>query len=60
MWDAEELSFKLVEGPGWLAIDAATGELSGKPDAAGTVKVVIEASTQFDTSATQEFELAVK
>jgi hypothetical protein len=60
MWDREELSFKLVEGPGWLAIDEATGELSGKPDAAGTAKVIIKASTQFGDDARQEFELTVK
>ncbi len=60
LWDREELSFKLIEGPGWLAIDGATGELSGKPDAAGTAKVVIEASTQFGDDARQEFGLQVK
>ena len=60
LWDKEVLSFKLVEGPGWLAIDEATGELSGKPDAAGTVKVVIEASTQLGSKARQEVEVQVK
>ena len=60
LWDKEVLSFKLVEGPGWLAIDEATGELFGKPNAAGTVKVIIEASTQVGSKARQEFEIQVK
>lgn len=33
--------FALEKGPAWLKIDSATGELSGTPDAAGDVEVVV-------------------
>jgi hypothetical protein len=32
-WDAEKPVFSIVRGPSWLAIDAATGVLSGTPPA---------------------------
>jgi hypothetical protein len=43
-WDIERPAFTLTEGPGWLAIDAATGLMSGTPDAAGTFGVAVTVS----------------
>ncbi len=40
-WDIEEPMFSLEQAPEWLKIDAATGLLSGNPDAAGEAKVVV-------------------
>jgi hypothetical protein len=42
-WDIEKPKFS-VQGPAWLKIDAATGMLSGTPDAAGSVDVVVTAT----------------
>jgi hypothetical protein len=43
-WDLEEPRFALDQGPVWLKIDAATGLLSGTPDAAGEARVVVTAT----------------
>ena len=43
-WDIETPKYAIQEGPGWLKIDAATGELSGSPDEAGKAEVVIVAT----------------
>jgi hypothetical protein len=43
-WDSEKPRFALRQGPRWLAIDETTGVLSGKPDAAGKVEVVVTAT----------------
>jgi hypothetical protein len=40
-WDVEQLRFALEKGPGWMTIDEATGQLSGKPDRAGRDEVVV-------------------
>ncbi|HQU41271.1 MAG: hypothetical protein B7Z73_03240 [Planctomycetia bacterium 21-64-5] len=40
-WDVEQLRSGIERGPQWLTIDAATGLLSGRPDRAGTVEVVV-------------------
>jgi hypothetical protein len=40
-WDIETPRFVLVQGPGWLRIDASTGVLRGVPDAAGNAEVVV-------------------
>jgi hypothetical protein len=40
-WDVERLIFRIQEGPEWLAIDEATGELTGTPDRVGKEPVVI-------------------
>ena len=43
-WDIEKPRFALRQGPKWLRIDEATGVLSGRPDAAGKVEVVLTAT----------------
>jgi hypothetical protein len=60
-WDGEENTFKLIEGPQWLTIDAKTGILSGKPstDDVGTATVKLEVSHQFGGRAEQQFGLTV-
>ncbi|MCD6361024.1 MAG: putative Ig domain-containing protein, partial [Armatimonadetes bacterium] len=60
LWEREVFSFKLAEGPAWLKIDEKTGELSGTPNAAGTVRIAIEVTTQFEGRDRQEFDLVVK
>jgi hypothetical protein len=42
-WDIERLRFQIQRGPAWLAIDEATGLLSGTPDRVGKWEVVITA-----------------
>jgi len=60
-WDGEENTFKLIQGPPWLTIDAKTGILSGKPDTdnVGTVTVKVEVRSQFDGCVDQQFVLTV-
>ena len=60
LWEREQLSFNLAEGPDWLQIDEQTGALTGTPDVAGVVQVRIDVTTQFNDTAAQKFELAVK
>jgi hypothetical protein len=43
-WDLEAPRFGLREGPPWLKIDADTGLLSGVPDRAGKVAIVVTAT----------------
>lgn len=43
-FDIEKPRFALERGPAWLTIDAATGLLSGTPDAPGKVEIVITAT----------------
>jgi hypothetical protein len=43
-WDVEQLQFRIEQGPKWLAIDRATGELSGRPDRPGREEVVVSAT----------------
>ncbi len=40
-WDIEQPRFAITAGPAWLKIDPTTGLLSGTPDAAGKVDVVV-------------------
>lgn len=58
-WDIEENAFELVEGPEWLSIDAESGLLSGTPPEAGTFRVGIAVTNQFEGRAEQAFELTV-
>jgi hypothetical protein len=44
-WDVEHPAYALEKGPAWLKIDAATGLLSGTPDAAGKAEVVVTVTT---------------
>jgi len=43
-WDVERPTFVLEQGPPWLRIDAATGLLTGVPDAAGRAEVIVTAT----------------
>jgi hypothetical protein len=44
-WDVEHPAYALEKGPAWLRIDAATGLLSGTPDAAGEAEVAVTVTT---------------
>jgi hypothetical protein len=43
MWEQEQLSFSLVEGPAWLSVDSQSGLLSGTAprDATGSFDVTL-------------------
>lgn len=56
--DIEKPVFTLEQGPAWLKIDAATGLLSGKPDAAGQVEVVLTARIERTVRTLDEKTLA--
>jgi hypothetical protein len=43
-FDIEKPKFTLAQGPAWLKIDETTGILSGTPNAAGRVEVVVTAT----------------
>jgi hypothetical protein len=43
-WDVESPRYTLEKGPNWLKLDAATGALSGIPDAPGKYEVAITAT----------------
>jgi hypothetical protein len=43
-WDLEVPRFALEQGPLWLKIDADTGLLSGVPDRAGKIEIVVTAA----------------
>jgi hypothetical protein len=43
-WDIEKPRFSLKQGPVWLKLDAGSGLLTGTPDVAGKVEVVVEAT----------------
>ena len=43
-WDIESPRFSLQQGPAWLKIDEATGLLSGIPNGAGKVPVIVTAT----------------
>jgi len=45
-FDIEKPKFALSEGPKWLKIDAATGLLSGTPDAPGRFQVVVSVTLE--------------
>jgi hypothetical protein len=45
-WDIEKPRFVLTKGPSWLRLDESTGALSGTPDAAGAVEVVITVTVE--------------
>ena len=42
-WDVEQLRFQIEQGPKWLQVNEATGELSGRPDRTGREEVVVVA-----------------
>ncbi|MHC4400577.1 MAG: putative Ig domain-containing protein [Planctomycetota bacterium] len=60
-WDVEQCTFRLIDGPTWLAVDETAGILSGTPgeDHLGTAAVKLEAANQFGGRAEQEYELTV-
>jgi hypothetical protein len=53
-FDIEKPAFNLQQGPAWLKIDPATGLLSGTPDVAGQVQVVVAARIERDVRTLDE------
>ncbi len=47
-WDVEAPRFALQQGPPWLKLDAGTGLLSGVPDRAGKVAIVVTATIDLE------------
>lgn len=45
-FDIEKPKFSLVQGPAWLKLNESTGVLSGTPDVAGKVDVVVRATIE--------------
>jgi hypothetical protein len=56
-WDIERPRFELQQGPRWLAIDRATGLLSGTPDRAGAAEVVVSVILERDARRLDEAAL---
>ncbi|MGO9467485.1 MAG: hypothetical protein ACLQVF_25360 [Isosphaeraceae bacterium] len=56
-WDVERVRFQIQRGPRWLAIDAATGLLSGTPDRSGTADVVVSVTLERDARRLDEAAL---
>jgi hypothetical protein len=54
LWDIQEPRYALLEGPTWLKLDEETGLLSGRPEAAGRVHVVVAATLRREV---QELDL---
>jgi hypothetical protein len=57
-FDIEKPKFTLEKGPAWLRIDAATGVLSGIPDAAGKTAVAVTVTLTRDVRTLDEKALA--
>ena len=57
-FDIEKPKFAIEQGPAWLKIDAATGVLSGTPDAAGKVEVAVTATIDREVRKLDERALA--
>jgi hypothetical protein len=57
-WDIEKPRFALTKGPAWLRIDEKTGALSGVPNAAGKVEVVVTVSLERPTRTLDDTRLS--
>ena len=60
-WDREILIFSLTKAPGWLKVDAATGELIGTPtlDAIGQHEVILCVTNNKDGAQERRFIINV-
>ncbi|HET6250038.1 MAG TPA: hypothetical protein VFE47_20270 [Tepidisphaeraceae bacterium] len=56
-WDVEKPRFELQQGPAWLKIEPQTGVLTGIPDHAGKVEVVVTATIDRGTRTLDERQL---
>lgn len=56
-WDMERRRFAIEQGPSWLAIDEATGVLSGTPDRAGKFDAAIAVTLERDSRRLDEAAL---
>lgn len=45
-WDVETPRFQIEQGPSWLSVDQATGQLSGKPDRPGRSEVIVHVTLE--------------
>ena len=60
-WDAEQPAWRVVDAPGWLSIDAATGALTGTaPDEAGEHRVTVGVTTEGVGEDTRQFTVRVR
>ena len=55
----EKLSYRLVEAPGWLKVDPATGVIRGTPLEPGDHRVTVEAADAAGESARQTYTLYI-
>ncbi|MFC1731114.1 Ig-like domain-containing protein, partial [candidate division KSB1 bacterium] len=58
----DEVIFELIDGPAWLSINTATGELSGTPganDVGSCIPVILSATLNGETSTTIETKINV-
>lgn len=57
-WDVQEPRYALEQGPAWLEIDAATGLLTGTPDAPGKAQVTVAATLRREVQELEPDRLA--
>ena len=57
-WDLEAPRFELQQGPAWLKIEPDTGLLSGVPDKAGKVSIVVTATIDRGVGTLDERQLS--
>ena len=57
--DNDALTYTMTGNPGWLSIDAATGEITGSPAVEGSWVITVTANDGYTGTASQSFTLTV-